>query len=208
MSTESQLRERLCEVGRRLYQRGLCPGTSGNLSARLEDTWLLTPTNSCLGELLPRDISLLDFEGNHLSGKKPSKESFMHLAYYQHRPEARAVVHLHSTYAVAVSCLQDLNADSCVPFITPYFVMRIGDLPVVPYLRPGDARLGEEIASRAANHVAVLLANHGPVVSGKTLDEAVNNAEELEEGLKVYFLLQDKKPMLLTPEQVEALRRM
>lgn len=189
-----------------MYQRDLCPGTSGNLSARLEDRWLLTPTNSCLGELQPEDISLLDFRGNHLSGKKPSKESFMHLAYYQHRPEARAVVHLHSTYAVVVSCLQGLNPESCVPFITPYFVMRIGDLPLVPYLRPGDARLGEEISSRASDHVAVLLANHGPVVSGKTLDEAVNNAEELEESLKVFFLLQDRKHQLLTPEQVAELR--
>lgn len=201
----SQWRERLCAVGRRLYQRGLCPGTSGNLSVRLEDGWLLTPTRSCLGELLPEDISLLDFQGNPISGKPPSKEAFMHLAYYQHRPEARAVVHLHSTFAVAVSCLQGLNPESCVPFITPYFVMQIGDLPLVPYHRPGSAHLGQEIALRAAKHTAVLLANHGPVVSGRSLDEAAHAAEELEEALKVFFLLQGRSFQGLTPEQVAEL---
>src|SRR6201993_107314 len=163
MTTEQKIRERITELGNSLYRRGLSPGSSGNISARLEDGWLLTPTNSCLGELDPASLSKLDWNGNHLSGANPSKEYFLHLAMYQKRPQSGAIVHLHSSFAAAVSCLDGLDTASCIPPITPYFVMRVGKLPLIPYFRPGDKALADEIAKYASRHAAVLLANHGPV---------------------------------------------
>jgi ribulose-5-phosphate 4-epimerase/fuculose-1-phosphate aldolase len=192
-----------------LYDRGLSPGTSGNLSVRLQDDagWLLTPTNACLGELTVEGISHLDWKGALLGGSPPSKESFLHLAYYRFRPTVGAVVHLHSTFAVAVSCLATLNPHSCLPPLTPYFVMRIGNLPLVPYYRPGDERLGDEIARLALTHSAILLANHGPVVSAASLDAAVNAAEELEETARIFLALQGQVIRTLNAQQIEELAR-
>ncbi|WP_353980424.1 3-oxo-tetronate 4-phosphate decarboxylase [Salinicola endophyticus] len=206
-TSERQLRQRIATLGQRLYARGLSPGTSGNISVRLdEQSWLCTPTNSCMGELEPEAISRLDWEGNHLGGEPPSKEYFFHLAYYRHRPAAQAIVHLHSSYSSAVACLDDLDPHNALPPITPYFVMRIGNLPLLPYRRPGDARLGDDIARYASKHAAVLLANHGPVVTGKTLDATVSAAEELEETAKLYLLLRDKPYRELNRSQIEELK--
>jgi ribulose-5-phosphate 4-epimerase/fuculose-1-phosphate aldolase len=205
MSAELRLRERIVDIGRSLYQRGLSPGSSGNISTRLEDGWLLTPTNSCLGELDPSGLSKLDWNGNLVSGGKPSKEYFLHLAMYQKRPKSGAIVHLHSSYAAAISCLDGLNPSSCIPPITPYFVMRVGKLPLIPYFRPGDKTLAIEIAKQADKHAAVLLANHGPVVSGNDLDSAMYAMEELEETSKLMLLLQGQKIRTLDKSQIQEL---
>ena len=205
MRTEQKIRERIVELGTSLYRRGLSPGSSGNISARLEDGWVLTPTNSCLGELDPASLSKLDWNGNHLSGSKPSKEYFLHLAMYQKRPQSGAIVHLHSSFAAAVSCLDGLDAASCIPPITPYFVMRVGKLPLVPYFRPGDRALANEIAKYADKHAAVLLANHGPVVSGDDLDSATYAMEELEETSKLMLLLHGQKVRTLNESQIQQL---
>jgi ribulose-5-phosphate 4-epimerase/fuculose-1-phosphate aldolase len=206
MNTESKLRERVVEIGGSLYNRGLSPGSSGNISVRVEDGWLLTPTNSCLGELDPGTLSKLDWNGNLLSGAKPSKEYFLHLAMYQKRPQSGAIVHLHSSFAAAISCLDGLDPASCIPPLTPYFVMRVGQLPLIPYFRPGDKALANEIANRAAKHAALLLANHGPVVSGKDLDSAMYAAEELEETSKLMLLLRGQKIRTLDNTQIQELR--
>jgi ribulose-5-phosphate 4-epimerase/fuculose-1-phosphate aldolase len=205
MTAEPNLRERIVEIGHSLYRRGLSPGSSGNISARLEDGWLLTPTNSCLGELDPATLSKLDWNGNLLSGDKPSKEYFLHLAMYQKRLQSGAIVHLHSSHAAAISCLDGLDPASCLPPITPYFVMRVGKLPLIPYFRPGDKALAAEIAKHAANHAAVLLANHGPVVSGNNLDSAMYAIEELEETSKLMLLLQGQKIRTLNSSQIQEL---
>jgi ribulose-5-phosphate 4-epimerase/fuculose-1-phosphate aldolase len=204
--TETALRERICEVGRSLFERGLTAGSSGNLSARLPDGLLLTPTNSSLGRLDPARLSRLDGEGRPVSGDPPSKEAFLHRALYLARPGAGAVVHLHSTHAAAVSCLADLDPSDALPPLTPYFVMKIGRLPLVPYHRPGDPRLGEVVRGLASRHAAVLLANHGPVVSGASLDDAVNAAEELEETAKLFLLLRGLPARPLGKDQIEELR--
>jgi ribulose-5-phosphate 4-epimerase/fuculose-1-phosphate aldolase len=207
MSTEARLRESLARHGRSLYERGLSPGRSGNLSTRLDDGLLVTPTDSCLGDLDPERVSRVDGEGTHLSGDRPSKEAFLHLAMYEERPEARAVVHLHSTHAVALSCLTDVDAADVLPPITAYRVMKIGRLPLVPYHPPGDRALAEAVATRARDHRAVLLANHGPVVSGRDLDAAVAAAVELEETARLFFLLKGSGTRLLTEDQVADLQR-
>jgi len=203
--SEATLRERICAVGRSLFERGLTAGSSGNLSARLDDGYLLTPTGSSLGALDPARLSKLDPEGRTIAGDPPSKEAFLHRALYVARPKAGAVVHLHSTHAAAVSCLDGLDPAECLPPLTPYFVMKIGRLPLVPYHRPGDPHLGEVVRGLAARSAAVLLANHGPVVSGASLDDAVNAAEELEETAKLFLLLRGQPVRALTPDQIREL---
>ena len=172
---------------------------------RLDDGLLVTPTNSCMGRLDPARIAKLDAEGRHLSGDKPSKEAFLHLAVYQERPEAKAVVHLHSTHSVAVSCIEGLDPNDLLPPITAYYVMRVGKLPLVPYFRPGDMALAEAVRAVAREHRAMMLANHGPVVAGKALDAAVYSAEELEETAKLFLLLRNEKVRLLTQAQLAEL---
>ena len=204
--SETALRSLLAELAASLFQRGFSVGSAGNISARLPDGYLMTPTNSCLGRLDAARISKLDLDFNHIGGDKPSKEVFMHRAFYQARADAGAVVHLHSTMAVAVSCLPDVDADNPIPPLTPYFVMRVGrSMPIVPYYRPGDAAMEPAIHAAARDARDILLANHGPVVSGKTLTDAVYAAEELEEAAKLYLLLRATAPRLLTPGQVDDL---
>jgi len=203
---ESKQRELLAELAASLFQRGFSVGSAGNISAKLDDGYLMTPTNSCLGRLDPARISKLDLEFNHIGGDKPSKEVFMHRAFYRARAEAGGVVHLHSTMATAVSCLPDANQENPIPPLTPYFVMRVGRrMPIVPYYRPGDPSMEPAIHEAAKDARAILLANHGPVVSGKTLTDAVYAAEELEEAAKLVLLLRGASPRLLTPGQVDDL---
>jgi ribulose-5-phosphate 4-epimerase/fuculose-1-phosphate aldolase len=202
--TEAETRALLVSLAGSLYARGFSVGSAGNISVRLEDGgYLITPTNSCLGRLEAARISRLDAAFRHIGGDKPSKEVFMHRAFYTARAEAGAVVHLHSTMATAVACLPDVDADNPIPPLTPYFVMRVGRrMPVVPYYRPGDPAMEPAIAAAAADARAVLLANHGPVVSGRTLTDAVYAAEELEEAAKLALLLRGASPRLLTGAQV------
>lgn len=206
MTTENALREQIATLGASLFDRGLTMGSSGNISVRLDDGgWLMTPTNACLGRLDPARIARMDREGRLLDGDKPTKESFLHMAMYAERPQSGAIVHLHSTHSVAVSCLPDIDADDCIPPLTAYYVMRVGRLPLVPYHLPGDPSLGDAVRGLAGRHSAVLLANHGPVVAGKSLEAAVYATEELEETAKLFLLLQGQNPRCLTAEQVAEL---
>jgi ribulose-5-phosphate 4-epimerase/fuculose-1-phosphate aldolase len=201
---ENALREALVLHGQSLYQRGYAHGSSGNLSARLADGFLITPTNSCLGRLDPARISKVDAAGKHLSGDAPSKEAFLHLAMYQERATAHGIVHLHCTHCVALSCLENFSG---LPPITAYYVMRIRQLAHVPYYRPGDRALAEAVREKAKKHHALLLANHGPVVAGKSLEDAVYNAEEMEETAKLHFLLEGRRARFLDAGQVADLEK-
>ncbi len=204
--TEDEARHALVELAASLFARGFSVGSAGNISVRLTDGYLITPTNSCLGRLDATRLARLDTNFRHLSGDQPSKEVFMHRAFYAARADAGAVVHLHSTMATAVACLPDGDADNPIPPLTPYFVMRVGRrMPIVTYYRPGDPAMEPAIHAAALDARAVLLANHGPVVSGKTLTDAVYAAEELEEAAKLYLLLRNASPRLLTPPQVQDL---
>lgn len=204
--TEAELRTLLVELGASLFARGYSVGSAGNISVRLDDGFLITPTNSSLGRLSADRISKLDLNWAHVSGDKPSKEVFMHRAVLTARPEAGAVVHLHSTYATAISCLDLGDANRPIAPLTPYFVMRVGrHLPVVRYYRPGDPAMEHDIHEAAVGARALLLANHGSVVSGKTLVDAVYAAEELEESARLALMLDGKRTRELTPEQIEEL---
>ena len=185
---EQRARDSLVRWGKSLFDRGLTPGSSGNLSVRLADGWLFTPTNSCLGFLDADRLSRLDAGGGHVGGDAPTKELPLHFAFYESRPTARAVVHLHSTHATALSCLADVDPDDAIPPITPYVVMRVGRVPVVPYTRPGSADVAPLIRARAPDHPAILLGNHGPVVAGTTLESAVFAMEELEETARLVLM--------------------
>ena len=209
MKTESRQREEICRLAKSMFDRGLTHGSTGNISAKLDDGWLLTPTGSSLGTLDPARLSKLDWQGNLISGDKPSKENFLHLAMYEERAKANigAVIHLHSTHSVAVSVLQDVDPNDVLPPITAYYVMRIGSLPLVPYFAPGDMKLADAVRRFAGKHHALLLANHGPVVAGSSLSAAADATEELEETAKLFLLLQGRRIRTLTDAQVAALRQ-
>ncbi len=205
--SDTRLREEICLLGKSLFDRGLTVGSSGNISARTEEgNWLMTPTNSCLGRLDPERLSLVDAQGKWLGGDKPTKESFLHLSMYSERPDAGAVVHLHSTHSVAVSVLADINRDEPIPPITAYYVMKIGRLKLLPYYAPGDMSLANAVREVAAKHHAILLANHGPIVAGKTLESAVYASEELEETAKLFLLLRSDRMHILDADQVAELQ--
>ena len=204
---EAKLKEEICILGKSMFDRGLTPGSSGNISARVDDGWLMTPTNSCLGRLDPATISKVDRAGNRISGDKPTKEAFLHLSVYEQRPSAGAIVHLHSTHSVAVSCLADTDPNQPIPPITAYYVMKIGKLVLLPYYPPGDVTLANAVREVAGKHHAILLANHGPVVAGKDLESAVYATEELEETAKLYLLLRGNKLKILSAEQTAELQR-
>lgn len=203
---ETRLRQTMADLARSMFDRGLTFGSTGNLSVRIAGGWLMTPTGSSLGHIDPARISRLDDSGRPVSGDPPTKEAFLHLAMYRERPRAQAVVHLHSTYSTAVSCRADLNCEDVLPPLTAYYVMRIGQLPLVPYHPPGDPSLAAAVGRLASRHHAVLLANHGPVVAGTSLEAAVHAIEELEETAKLSLLLERCPVRALTPEQVAELR--
>jgi len=204
--SETKQREEICRFGRSLFERGLTPGSSGNISIRLDDGgWLVTPTNASLGFLDPARISRLDKDGRLLSGDKPTKEIPLHTALYDTRSSARAIVHLHSTHSVAVTMLPEIDPQAALPPMTPYYLMRCGITALVPYYRPGDPAVAEAIRGLAGRYSSVLLANHGPVVTGDTLEAAVFATEELEETAKLYLLLRGLNPRYLSPQQVDDL---
>ncbi|XBS70242.1 aldolase [Acerihabitans sp. KWT182] len=204
---EAAAREEMVRLGASLFQRGYATGSAGNLSLLLPDGNLLaTPTGSCLGDLAADRLSKVGLDGEWRSGDKPSKEINFHRAIYLNKPNCKAIVHLHSLYLTALSCLQGLDTQNAIRPFTPYVVMRVGDVPVVPYYPPGDARLGQDLATLAPRYNAFLLANHGPVVTGKSLREAADNTEELEETAKLIFILGDRPIRYLTQEEIEQLR--
>ena len=206
--SENSERDSICRLAKSLFDRGLTIGSSGNISVRLADGWLMTPTGSSMGNLDPNEISKLDLNGKLISGKSPTKESFLHIAMYDERPDSGAVVHLHSTHSVAVSCLAGIDKKNVLPPITAYYVMKIGKLPLVPYFPPGDINLAKAVKEMASNHHAVLLANHGPVVAGKTLEDAVYAIEELEETARLFLLLRNMKTQYLNEKQVKTLEKL
>ncbi len=204
---EADLRQQMSTLCASLFARGFSVGTAGNVSAKLPDGILMTPTNATLGDIEPDRISKIDRDGNHVGGDKPTKEVFLHQAFYETRPDAGAVVHLHSTWATALSCLVDTDPDDCVPPLTPYVVMRVGKVKLVPYVKPGDPKSGDLIRDLDGKYAAVLLANHGPVVSGASLFSAVCAAEELEETAKLLVALEGRKTRLLSADDVDDLKR-
>ncbi|AGI33912.1 TPA: aldolase [Mannheimia haemolytica] len=205
--TEQEQKIEMVNLARSLFERGYTVGGAGNLSVRLDENRILvTPTGSSLGRLEADRLSVLDMQGNVLSGDKPSKESVFHLAMYQKNPACQAIVHLHSTYLTALSCLENLDTDNAMRAFTPYYVMRVGKLPVIPYYRPGDINIARELGERALDGKAFLLANHGVVVTGSDLRDAVDNTEELEETSKLYFILQGQKVRYLTDDEVNDLK--
>lgn len=206
--SEVKLREQICLYGKSLFDRGLTPGSSGNISVRMADGgWLLTPTNASLGYLDPARISRLDKDGVLLSGDKPTKEIPLHSALYETVQEAQAVVHLHSTHSVALTMLPEIDPRCALPPMTPYYLMRAGQTALVPYFRPGDPAVAEAIKGLAGRYTSVLLANHGPVVAGRDLEGAVFAIEELEETAKLYLILRGMNPRYLSPAQVTDLSK-
>jgi len=203
---ENQQRDQIVRLAKSMFERGLTFGSSGNISARVDDGWLMTPTGSTMGTLDPAKISKLDNDGEHISGDKPTKESFLHQVMYEKRPGTGAVVHLHSTHSVAVSCLSDINKKNVLPPITAYYVMKIGTLPLIPYFPPGDLDLAKAVREMASDHHALLLANHGPVVAGKSLEDAVYAIEELEETAKLFLMLKNMNTSFLDDAQINDLK--
>jgi ribulose-5-phosphate 4-epimerase/fuculose-1-phosphate aldolase len=197
--------EAITELGASIFARGLTPGRTGNLSCRIEDEIVVTPTGVSLGSLDPHQLAIIDLEGRPIRGARPSKEAVMHAALYRARPNAQGVVHLHSTHAVAVSCLADIDERFALPPLTAYFAMRVGCLPLVPYFAPGDPSLSIAVEEMARQHHAMLLANHGSIVVADDLLSAADAAEEIEETARLWLLVRHQRTRPLTDAQFTAL---
>lgn len=203
---ETRLRDDICRFGKSMFDRGLTMGSTGNISVKLEDGWLVTPTNASLGNLDPARLSKLDNNGRLVSGDQPTKEVPLHTAMYDTVENCGAIVHLHSTHSVAVSMLPETNPKDVLPALTAYYIMRVGRTALIPYHKPGDPKIGDAIKGLAGKYTSVLLANHGPVMAGKSLEAAVYATEELEETAKLHLLTRGLNPRLLTPAQIAALQ--
>jgi 3-dehydro-4-phosphotetronate decarboxylase len=198
---------RIVDAGARLAARGLAHGASGNLSIRLDDgTLVVTPTGTRLAALTADRLARLEPDGRRIAGDRPSKEWPLHVAAYRSRPDAVAIVHLHSRHAVAVACLAGLDPSDALPTYTAYQAMRVGPLALVPFHPPGDPALAEAVAEAARNGRAMLLANHGLVAVGHDLDAAVETAEEIEESCALHLLLTRRSVDLLPDAAVGPLR--
>ena len=198
--------EAITALGASIFGRGLTPGRTGNLSCRIRDEIVVTPTGVSLGSLDPDQLAVIGLDGHPIRGSRPSKEAVMHAALYRARPSATGVVHLHSTHAVAVSCLADTDGRSALPPLTAYFAMRVGHLPLVPYFAPGDPALSVAVEEMAGKHHAMLLANHGSLVVGDDLLSAADAAEEIEETARLWLLLRHESTRPLTHVQLTALK--
>lgn len=205
--TDEQARSAVVAAARSLFGRGLVHGSTGNISVRVGDRILVTPTGSSLGTVTAEQLSELSLDGAHVGGPAPSKESFLHAAILRARLDDGAVIHTHSTHAAAVSCLDGLDPDDAIPPLTAYFAMRIGHLPLLPYHAPGDDALGPVAEAAARDHRALLLSNHGPIVSGADLGDAMDALEELEETAKLFLLLDGKPTRPISPAEAERLAR-
>lgn len=207
MSEENRLRDEIAALSRSIYERGLTHGSTGNISARLSNgQFLVSPTGASLGNLDPARIALLDAEFRHISGDRPTKEVPLHSAFYETRPaQTGAVVHLHSTHSVALSILPETDPDNVLPPITPYSIMQLGKVKLLPYFMPGDRAMGEAVRGLAGRHSAVLLANHGPVVAGRNLQAALYAMEELEATARLALLTRGMQPHMLSLDDVRQL---
>lgn len=208
LEEEKKAREEIVRIGKSFFDRGYATGSAGNLSILLSDnkTVIATPTGSCLGTLKSETLSKVTIDGDWISGDKPSKEVIFHRAIYQENFEHRAIVHLHCTYLTALSCLENLDTKNAIKPFTPYVVMRVGEIPVVPYYRPGDQMLAHDLGLLSPSYKAFLLANHGPVVTGETLQVAADNLEEMEDAAKLYFILQGSEIRYLTTDEINELK--
>ena len=206
MSAEARLREQICLLAKSMFDRGLTGGSTGNISARTEDGGLLvSPTGTSFGRLDPARLSLFDAAGNHVDGDRPTKEMPLHSAFYDTRSTAGAVVHLHSCHSVALSMMPDVDEDDFLPPLTPYGIMKLGRVKLLPFFLPGDPAMGEAVRGLAGKRTAVMLANHGPVVAGKDIEAACNAIEELEDTARLAMLTRGMNPRTLTETQVRAL---
>lgn len=206
MSHEARLREQICLLAKSMFDRGLTGGSTGNISARTEDGGLLvSPTGTSFGRLDPARLSRFDATGNLIDGDKPTKEMPLHSAFYDTRSTAGAVVHLHSCHSVALSMMPDVDPDNFLPPMTPYAIMKLGKVKLLPFFMPGDPAMGDAVRGLAGKRSAVMLANHGPVVAGKDIEAACNAIEELEDTARLAILMRGYDAKMLTPEQVSAL---
>jgi ribulose-5-phosphate 4-epimerase/fuculose-1-phosphate aldolase len=206
VSEEARLRERICLLAKSMFDRGLTGGSTGNVSARTPDGGLLvSPTGTSFGRLDPGRLSRFDAEGHQVDGDRPTKEMPLHAAFYATRSTAGAVVHLHSCHAVALSTLPDVDADDFLPPITPYAVMQLGRVKLLPYFRPGHPAMGEAVRGLAGKRSAVMLANHGPVVAGRDVEAACHAIEELEATARLALLTRGLGPRLLTGAEIRDL---
>ncbi|MBU2868732.1 3-oxo-tetronate 4-phosphate decarboxylase [Pacificibacter marinus] len=204
MTTESRLREQICVLAKSMFDRGLTGGSTGNISARTQDGGLLvSPTGTSFGRLDPATLSRFDAKGVLIGGDQPTKEMPLHSAFYDTRSSAGAVVHLHSCHSVALSMLPDVDPDNFIPPVTPYAIMKLGKVKLLPFFLPGDPAMGQAVRGLAGKRSAVMLANHGPVVAGKDIEAACNAIEELEESAKLAFMLRSMKTNILTDQQVK-----
>lgn len=198
-------RRQIVELSASLFERGFSVGSAGNISVRVPDGFLMTPTNSSLGRLDAARLSVLDEEWNHVEGDRPSKEVVMHRALYDARPDAGAIVHLHSKHITALSCLEE-TGQPLIPPLTPYFVMRLGrHVPVVPYYRPGSPQIEADITQAGRLGPAIVLSNHGSLVAGAKLEDAVNSAEEMEASAELALMLAGHPVRQLTEEEIDEL---
>ena len=203
MSAETKLREEMCALAASLFERGYTHGSTGNISTRTPDGGLLvSPTGTSFGRLDPASLSRFDAEGNHIDGDKPTKEMPLHAAFYDTRSTCGAVVHLHSTHSVALSTMPDADEDSFLPPLTPYAIMKLGRVKLLPFFMPGDPAMGEAVRGLAGRRSAVMLANHGPVVAGKDVESAVAAIEEMEATAHLALLTRGLNPRMLTDTQV------
>ena len=206
MSTEARLREQICLLAKSMVDRGLTGGSTGNISARTEDGGLLvSPTGTSFGRLDPGRLSRFDAAGTHVDGDRPTKEMPLHSAFYDTRSTAGAVVHLHSCHSVALSMMPDVDEDDFLPPLTPYGIMKLGRVKLLPFFLPGDPAMGEAVRGLAGKRTAVMLANHGPVVAGKDIEAACNAIEELEDTARLAMLTRGMNPRTLSEAQVRAL---
>jgi ribulose-5-phosphate 4-epimerase/fuculose-1-phosphate aldolase len=206
MSAEARLREQICLLAKSMFDRGLTGGSTGNISARTEDGGLLvSPTGTSFGRLDPARLSRFDAAGNHEDGDRPTKEMPLHSAFYDTRSTAGAVVHLHSCHSVALSMMPDVDEDHFLPPLTPYGIMKLGRVKLLPFFLPGDPAMGEAVRGLAGKRSAVMLANHGPVVAGKDVEAACNAIEELEDTARLAMLTRGMNPRAVTEAQVRAL---
>lgn len=206
-AVESAVGEQIVDIGASLFTRLKTHGRTGNLSVRTGDMIIVTPTGVSLGALTAGDLAAIDLDGRHLWGGKPSKESFLHAAVYRARPDVGGVVHLHSTHAVAVSCLADVDPTDVLPPLTAYYAMRVGSLPLLPYHAPGDDSLAGLIEAEARQHASFLLANHGSVAAASDLATAADAAEEIEETARLFLMLRSHDSRPLNDEQIEFLNQ-
>lgn len=207
MPPENRVRDEICRIGESLYRRGYTVGSAGNISARLEDGFLITPTDACLGFLDPAGLAKLDPDGRQIAGERASKTILLHRAVYGARPDIGGIVHTHSTNLVALSMLPDVNRNDVLPALTPYFVMKVGHVPMIPYQRPGDPVVADLVLAHAASVRAVLLERLGPLVWHDSVSAACFALEELEETAKLWLMLRDVRPPALSQAQIDDIKR-